>query len=216
MLQILGLGYPRTGTMSLKHALEFLGFGPCYHMIEVFQRPQDVPFWKAAAGGEDVDWKHFFREFSATTDAPACRFWRELMSTFPQALCILTVRDPDSWYESFHSTVYQAMTHPEQAPDEDHRSVQCLARQLILDQMFEERFEDRDFAIRTIQRHNREVKETVDPDRLLVFDVSSGWQPLCHFLNVPVPEVPFPRSNTRSEFQQRFPGARSDARAART
>ncbi|HIK90674.1 MAG TPA: sulfotransferase family protein [Planctomycetes bacterium] len=206
MLQVIGLGYPRTGTMSLKHALEELLLGPCYHMIEVFDRPGDVDFWLSALrdNGLDADWDTLFEDFQSTADCPACYFWESLWRRFPDARYILTVRDADTWYDSFHATVYEAMMHPERAPDQQHLAVQNMARKLILETMFEGRFEDREFAINRYQAHNKSVVDTLPKEKLLVFDVAEGWQPLCEFLNVDVPETSFPRSNTRAEFQQRF------------
>ena len=210
MLNVIGIGYPRTGTMSLKHALEDLGFGPCYHMIEVFNRPDDVDFWLSALQDNDkednnaTDWNVVFEKYQSTADCPACYFWRALLQQYPNAQYVLTVRDPDRWYESFRATVYQAIMHPERAPDEAHRNVQLMARQLILDTMFEGRFDDRSFAIDKYQQHNREIREFFPKNRLLVFEVSEGWSPLCEFLNVGVPDSDFPKANTRTEFQERF------------
>ena len=149
MLKVIGIGYPRTGTMSLKYALEELRLGPCYHMIEVFERPNDVSFWELALAsqGTDVEWNSIFAGFQSTADCPGCYFWRSLYAEFPSTRYILTVRDAETWYDSFRATVYEAMKHPERAPDEQHQRVQVMASQLILDEMFEARFEDRSFAI---------------------------------------------------------------------
>jgi hypothetical protein len=206
MLQVIGLGYPRTGTMSLKHALEVLQLGPCYHMIEVFDRPGDVEFWLSALAnnGQDADWDTLFEDFQSTSDCPACYFRESLWRHFPDAKYILTVRDADTWYDSFRATVYEAMTHPERAPDQQHLGVQNMARKLILETMFEGRFEDRQFAIDRYQAHNQAVLDMLPQEKLLIFDVAAGWEPLCMFLDVDVPDSPFPRSNTRAEFQERF------------
>ncbi|MFY9252970.1 MAG: sulfotransferase family protein [Fuerstiella sp.] len=206
MLQVIGIGYPRTGTMSQKHALEKLALGPCYHMIEVFRHPQHAQFWMSAIDnhGTSTDWHSVFNGFLSTADAPACHFWKQLAEYYPNAKFILTTREADSWYDSFVTTVYQAMTHPERSPDEEHRHVQQMAKRLILDTMFEGRFEDREFAIRRFHQHNAAVTAAFSKDKLLVFDVADGWDPLCKFLNVPIPNEAFPQSNTREEFQQRF------------
>ncbi|MEZ6126700.1 MAG: sulfotransferase [Planctomycetaceae bacterium] len=206
MLKVIGLGYPRTGTMSLKHALEALGFGPCYHMIEVFDRPQDPEFWLSLlkSQGRPVRWADVFAEFRSTSDCPACCFWKQLWQEFPDARYILTVRDADEWYDSFRLTVYEAITHPERAPDEQHLAVQQMAQQLILDHLFAGRFDDREFAIDCYRQHNAMVQKTIPAERLLVLNVADGWTPLCRFLDVPTPEVPFPQSNTRSDFRERF------------
>lgn len=217
MLEVIGIGFPRTGTMSLKHALERLSLGPCYHMIEVFRRPQDVPFWRSAmqTHGEGVAWNEVFADFRSTTDCPAGYFWRQLLSEFPQSHYVLTIRDPDAWYESFLATVYDAMIHPERAPDEDHRDVQLMARELILDRMFDGRFLDRDFAISQYHSHINAVQAAIPSEHLLTFDVATGWEPLCEFLQLPIPAQPFPRSNTRDEFRQRITSA-SAGKAARS
>lgn len=206
MLSVIGLGYPRTGTMSLKHALEGLQLGRCYHMIEVFNRPADAAFWNAAldTSGQDVDWNSIFEGYTATVDCPACYFWQPLLQQFPAARYVLTVRDSDVWYDSFRATVYEAMMHPENSPDEEHRGVQKMARRLILDTMFDGKFLDRDFAIASYEAHNQRIMDSVPADQLLVMDVADGWEALCGFLNVDVPEFQFPQSNTRAEFQQRF------------
>ena len=204
MLKVIGLGYPRTGTMSLKHALELLGFGPCYHMIEVFDRPDDPDFWLGALNNRNIDWEDVFRDFQSTADAPACYFSEALFQHYPQAKYILTVRDAESWYDSFLATVYQAITHPENAPDDQHRKVQAMAQTLLLDTMLEGRFEDRAAAINSYNRHNSLVRSLIPRSQLLEFEVAEGWPPLCEFLEVPIPKEPFPTSNSRAEFQERF------------
>ena len=206
MLRIIGVGYPRTGTMSLKNALEYLSLGPCYHMIEVFRRPQDVDFWCRALSADEheIDWDDVFTEFNSTADCPACYFWRSLQRRYSGAKYILTVRDADEWYRSFRATVYEATMHPERAPDAEHRRVQLMAKRLILDEMLEGRAADREFAIHKYEEHNREVINGIPADQLLVFDVASGWEPLCRFLGVDVPDIDFPCTNTRLEFRERF------------
>jgi hypothetical protein len=211
-LKIIGAGFGRTGTLSLKAALEELGFGPCYHMTEVFHHPEHVAYWRAAANGEPVDWHKLFDGYQATVDWPACTFYKELMQAFPDARVLLTVRDPQSWYESASSTIYNVRAR-------DNRSLPTALRRTILRlffpairQMvqvndaliwqgtFDGRFEDRQYAISVFQKHIEEVKRTVPPERLLVYDIKQGWEPLCTFLDVPVPDKPFPRLNDRASF----------------
>lgn len=203
MLSILGVGFPRTGTMSLKLALEQLGYGPCYHMIEVFDRPEDIPHWREAVAG-DADWDRLFGDYQATCDAPGVYFWRELTVLHPAARCILTVRDADAWYDSFRETVFEVITQTDHVDDDTHRRVQQLARELVLDGLLQGQFEDRAAAIEHYHRHNAAVIEQVDPSRLLVFRVEEGWEPLCRFLGVDVPSTLFPHINTRHEFRERF------------
>ena len=203
MLSVIGIGFPRTGTMSLKLALEQLGYGPCYHMIEVFDRLDDIALWQQALDGE-ADWHPLYAGFQSTCDAPGCHFWRELIEEFPSAKCILTIRDADSWYASFRDTVFEVISHQDELADERHRAVQDLARDVILDRMLEGRFEDRTRAIELYERHNRAVQEQIDPSRLLILHIEDGWQPLCDFLDTSIPTEPFPHINTRNEFRERF------------
>lgn len=213
-LKVIGFGYPRTGTMSLKHALEMLGLGPCYHMIEVFRRPADAKFWidawqkhSAGATADAIDWKSGFSGFQSTTDCPASGFWKRLVEQYPNAKYILTERDPESWYRSFSNTVFQAMSHPEHSTDE-HREVQAMAKTLILDGLFEGRFEDKDFAIEKLLNYSLQIRSAVPADRLLVMNISEGWQPLCDFLELPIPDDKFPCSNTQTDFQNRLAAGR--------
>lgn len=213
-LKVIGLGFPRTGTMSLKHALEMLGMGPCYHMIEVFHRPDDAKFWMEAWDqqvkfglSKQIDWQRVFAGFQSTTDCPGSGFWEHLIADFPDAKFILTERDPESWYASFQSTVYEAMTQPEKSTAE-HREVQAMAKALILDGIFEGRFEDKAFAIGKLKGYSQLIRAAVPKDQLLVMDIAAGWKPLCDFLQLPVPRQSFPRSNTRIEFQNRLAAGR--------
>jgi Sulfotransferase domain len=105
-IEVLGAGFGRTGTMSLKVALEELGVGPCYHMIELFGHPEHVELWEAASQGKAVNWDELFSGYRATTDWPACSFYEELMEKYTDAKVILTVRNPDRWYESTYNTIY--------------------------------------------------------------------------------------------------------------
>lgn len=189
-------------------------------MIEVFRRPDDAKFWMDAWDqqvqfGTDhpIDWPSVFSGFQSTTDCPGSCFWERLIADFPDAKFILTERDPETWYSSFQTTVYDAMTHPEKSTTE-HREVQAMAKALILDGIFEGRFEDKAFAIEKLRSYSDQIRAAVPADQLLVMDISDGWQPLCEFLQLPVPDQDFPRSNTRTEFQDRLAAGRMSDRAA--
>lgn len=204
-LAVVGAGFGRTGTLSLKGALETLGLGPCYHMTEVFAHPEHVPVWRDATEGRPVDWDALFAGYGSCVDWPACAFWRELASHWPDAKVILTVRDPQRWYESVAKTIYLVLQRelPGDAP-EPVRAHHAMVRRLIDEGTFGGRFEDRDHAIGVYEAHNRAVREAVPPDRLLVYEVAEGWEPLCRFLDRPVPAEPFPRVNSTDEFRERF------------
>ncbi len=208
-LKIIGAGFGRTGTLSLKAALEELGFAPCYHMTEVFSHPHHVPYWLAAAEGEPVNWKDVLENYQATVDWPGCDFYAELMCVYPDAKVLLTVRDPERWYESVSSTIYpmsKRVTDPLTrfigtlvAPD--RIKVAKMINALIWQKTFAGRFEDKGFALEVFQQHIEEVKKNVPPEKLLVYDVKQGWGPLCAFLGVDVPtDKPFPHLNERANF----------------
>jgi hypothetical protein len=201
-LKVVGAGFGRTGTLSLKTALEKLDCGPCYHMMEVFPRPEHVAMWHRLAFGQTMDWDELFRGFRATVDWPSTRWWREIAAHYPDAKVVLSVRDPEAWYKSVIDTIYQPMRLP--APDDAPEIVRLqseMVRKAILSETFDNRFEDKAHAIEVFNRHNQEVRAAIDPARLLVFDVREGWAPLCRFLEVPIPDEPFPRLNDSATTQ---------------
>lgn len=201
MLEVIGAGVGRTGTLSLKTALERLGFGPCHHMLGLFEDPEQIPMWRAAARGERMDWTQVYAKYRSTVDWPGARFWREIAGAFPEAKVVLTVRDPESWYESAAGSIYAAGLAPTPADaDEVYLGLRDMAVEVIWDGLFDGRFTDKEHAMKVVAEHDAAVRQGIDPDRLLVFQVSQGWEPLCEFLGVPVPDEPFPRRNERSRF----------------
>ena len=181
-----------------------LGFGPCYHMIEVFQHPEHIPVWQAAIDGEQVDWDALFAGYRAAVDIPPAYFWRALSEQYPQAKVILTVRDPEQWYQSVYNTIYQMVIG---SPPRDNPVIQAQHRMSskLFAQTFGGRFEDREHAMAVFNQHNQEVQRVISAHRLLVYQVSEGWQPLCQFLERPVPPAPFPKTNSTAEFRGRIP-----------
>jgi hypothetical protein len=203
MLEIIGAGFGRTGTLSLKAALERLGFGPCHHMQEVFGHQESIPHWERAARGEDVDWQEIYGQYRSTVDWPGSRFWRELADFYPEAKVILTVRDPQRWYDSAFNSIYQGMlAQPPRQAQEDVRltRLKSLTASVVWDGIFDGRFADEEHAKKIFAEHNEAVRREIPADRLLVFDISQGWGPLCAFLGVPVPDEPFPQLNDRKAF----------------
>lgn len=199
-LAIIGAGLGRTGTLSLKTALEALGCAPCYHMVEVARHPEHADVWLRAGRGEHVDWQEFLGGYAAAVDWPAAGFWRELASTFPAARVILTVRASSSWYASFRETIVDKTVGLAPPPGSPLRAVYDLTQELILDGVFGGRAADEHHACSVYDAHNRSVSESLPPERLLVYDLAAGWAPLCAFLGVPVPAEPFPHLNTRAGF----------------
>jgi hypothetical protein len=213
-VKVIGAGFGRTGTMSLKVALETLGFGPCYHMTEVFAHPRHADFWVSAWRGEQADWEGILGDYEATVDWPACTFYEELMDRNPGAKVLLSVRDPDSWYESVRNTIYELSVvipcHPIYRIGYKlvsffifrGSSNADLAGEIIWQGTFHGHFEDKAYAIEVYNQHNDEVKRRVPPERLLVYEVKEGWAPLCEFLGVPEPEEPFPHINDAARIRR--------------
>jgi hypothetical protein len=193
-LQVIGSGLGRTGTLSTKLALEQLGLGPCHHMLEVFAHPETVPLWVAAGDGRP-DWDAIFDGYASMVDHPGCMYWRQLAQHYPDAKVLHTVRDPDKWFDSTQATIFNP-DRPAPPPGADMgRFFDHLAAWYGGDR------HDRAFMTDFFRRHTEAVTAGVPKDRLLVFDVADGWAPLCPFLGVPVPETPFPRENSRQQFQ---------------
>lgn len=220
-MEIIGAGFGRTGTMSLKEALEELGFGPCYHMVEVFGHPEHADLWQAAWRGERVDWDDFLGDYRAAVDWPACTFYRELMERYPDAKVLLSVRDPERWYESVRNTIYE-LSSLSSGPRFSRVvfavvtlfafggiSRGNMVDDIIWEGTFDGRFEDRPYAIEVFERHNEEVKRRVPPEKLLVYEVKEGWGPLCEFLGVEEPDKPFPRLNDTAEMRRRLRAMRA-------
>ncbi len=214
-LKIIGVGFGRTGTLSLKLALEELGFGPCYHMTELMKHPEYVLLWEAYAQGDPVSLKEIFQGYGATVDWPGCKFYEELMRLYPDAKIVLTVRDPESWYESSKNTIYQGIKQIKSSIlvsalffitglfNSFQRHIFRLQNAIIWNGTFRGRFEDKDYAISIFNQHSENVKRNVPADKLLVYEVKEGWGPLCAFLAVPVPEnKPFPHVNDRAFFKK--------------
>lgn len=202
-LSVIGAGYGRTGTLSLKSALEILGYNKCHHMIEVINKPGEPERWLDAIDHAEVDWDALFEGFQACVDWPACHFYRALADYYPDAKVILTVRDPEDWFRSMTATTLDVIRPRLSEPGNRN-----LGTELVVKGAFKGIIDDLDHGVAMFNRHTREVQGTIAADRLLVFDVREGWGPLCAFLGKPVPDVPFPRVNSREEFHDIFFGGR--------
>jgi hypothetical protein len=203
MLHVIGAGLARTGTTSTKGALEELGFSPCYTYFTMFSRPADADHWLAAYAGEKVDWAAFFSEFQAVVDWPACDFLEPLMALYPEAKIVLTVRDAEKWYLSMKNTIWAVYDAQKRGGGPVPSNMMRLNEIMMWDGAFEGKFLDKDFAIGFFERHNAKIKATIPKEKLLVFDVKEGWEPLCGFLGMPVPDHPFPNLNDTQAFNDR-------------
>jgi len=200
-LSVIGAGFGRTGTLSLKGALEQLGFGPCHHMAEVFAHPETIPFWQQAASGAAVDWDQGLAGYRATVDWPAAYFWRELAEFYPDAKVLLSTRDVDAWYASFSNTILKLIAAKDEITVPPVRAAVEMGEPLVCTKVFGDRADDPDHAKAVFRDHEEEVRRSIPAERLLVFDVREGWEPLCAFLGVPVPDGPFPRLNDAEQFK---------------
>jgi len=208
-LKVIGAGFGRTGTLTLKTALEMLGFGPCHHMIEVIANPGQAAFWNRAASGEAVDWEEVYGHYDATVDWPGCHFYAQLAERYPDAKVVLSRRDPERWYDSMCETILQSMASMgvDQSVPEDHPML--FGSLIIARDTFGYDFSKAN-VIAAFERHNAEVQRNIAADRLLVFDPAQGWEPLCAHLGVDVPTAPFPRVNDKEEFHEHARRAREN------
>jgi hypothetical protein len=198
VLKVIGAGVGRTGTASLKIALESLLGAPCYHMIEVFQHPEHIPEWSKAMRNQEVDWDTLFAGYAAAVDWPAGACWPELMAAYPEALVLLSVRDPEAWWKSVNETIFKGLDNNPTAPPGWLDMVHDMIRN-----RFTADITNRESCIAAFNAHNTRVRETVPRERLLVWQASDGWAPICDALGLAIPDEPFPRTNTTEEWRAR-------------
>ncbi len=212
-LKVIGAGFGRTGTMSLQSALERLLGGRCYHMAEVFKNPGHPKLWAQKGRGDPIDFAEVFRNYVAAVDWPVARYYAELADLYPEAKVILTVRDPERWYASTRDTIYTLSASIQTRPVRwfikarpQMQPVSTMTDDIIWGPRghFDGRFEDRDHAIAIYEAHIEEVKRTIPAERLLVYEIKQGWEPLCTFLDLPVPSEPMPHVNDRAAMQRRM------------
>ncbi len=191
----------------MQAALQELGFNKCYHMTEVMKHPSHAQFWHDVMMEKSVDWHEFFRDYQATVDWPGCTYYKQLMDLYPDAKVLLSVRDPERWYESTRDTIYripQSLLMTILKVFVPHlRIMYPVVNGIVWRDTFEGRFEDRTHAIAIFNQHNEAVEQYVPAERLLVYDVKEGWEPLCRFRDVDVPvDKPFPHLNDKALMQQ--------------
>ncbi|GBF90443.1 hypothetical protein Rsub_03439 [Raphidocelis subcapitata] len=218
-LEVIGAGWGRTGTLSLKTALDTLGL-PTYHMVNVLAKPDDADKWVAAANGEPVDWDEMFEGFKGAVDWPPVFFYKELMAKYPDAKVVLGVRDPAKWLSSMEDSIWQARQVLRSAPwyvrtimhaTGPSSKMMAMVERLVYSAEgdFKGTFpSDPDATMQLFIDHVESVKKHVPKGRLLVFDPSQGWAPLCAFLGKPVPEGPYPHVNDKKEWEVRMAGMR--------
>ncbi|WP_281288630.1 sulfotransferase family protein [Mesorhizobium intechi] len=193
MIRVIGTGFGRTGTDSMREALTILGFGPCHHMYEVMANEDQKRLWRAVAQGAAPEWNRLFAGYASCVDWPSAHYWRELIDFYPDARVILTYRPPESWWASFEKTILAGIS---QSTDQESLGLALVSRQV-----FGGRAQDRAHAIAVYEANVRAVIATVPPDRLLVHNLGDGWEPLCLHLGVPVPDRLYPHRNNTEDFR---------------
>jgi sulfotransferase family protein len=198
-LRVVGAGVGRTGTLSLKLALEKLLGAPCYHMVEVFAHPDHTQYWVSAGRGQMPDWHAVMKGYAASVDWPAAAYWAELMAAFPDALVLLSTRDSaETWWASADATIFSRIPDAPAGPFKD--------MVMGMFQRFTPQIRDKAASIAAYERHNATVRAKVPKQRLVEYQPGDGWEPLCRALGVPVPNEPFPHTNSREEWLARFSG----------
>lgn len=195
-LKVIGAGVGRTGTKSLKKALEVLFEQPCYHMVEIFDKPAHIDYWAEMSSGGEPKWDWVFDGYDATVDWPAASFWHEIADAYPEALVLLSIRDAEAWYDSARATIFE--------PDRPSPEAIKTMMKVLKEERFASDVLDKDIAIAAYNAHNDSVRSAVSADRLLVWEPGDGWDSICAALDLPVPDVPFPRMNTRADFERLF------------
>lgn len=197
-IKVIGAGVGRTGTNSLKLALEELLGGPCHHMHEVLADPSQIPAWTAVLQGGPADWASMLERYHAIVDWPGASYWRELSAAYPDALVVLSVRDADGWYRSATDTILNMVNGGAPPPLQEWMNAVAT----MLGERFTDRFADRDAMIAAFHAHNDAVRAGVPAERLLEWQAADGWEPLCERLGLPVPATAFPKTNSTNEWRE--------------
>ena len=203
-LAVIGAGFGRTGTLSISVALDRLGYGPCYHMDNVFASAEHLARWQAVADGDPAEWNNIFAGYAATIDWPGMLYYRELADAYPDARVLLSIRPADSWWESFANTIKRLIESRDRAHDDHVRQVLAYAYRIIAEQTFGGAMDDKDAVIARYENHIDSVRKNISAERLLVYQVTEGWGPLCKFLGVPEPDENFPKLNNVKDFWRHF------------
>ena len=205
-LKVIGSGFGRTGTMSMKEALGVLGLGPCHHMLEVMENPAQPAYWKSIAAGEHVDWADVFEGYHSQVDWPGAHVWAKTAIAFPDARIIHSERPEDDWWNSFNSTIGKFFVNADNLELPAHiKEIFETMNNWLIKETFED-FRDRDSAIKAYRLNNQKVRDTIPSERLLIFNVADGWEPLCRFLELPIPGTAFPHRHPKKEFWEHFGG----------
>ena len=199
-LRVIGAGLPRTGTYSLQMALEQLLSGRCYHMREIPGHPFELgEGWDRALTGDTRDLDQLLDGYIASVDWPASMFWRELIEVNPEALILLSVRDsPEAWWQSIEATILPVARAALEPGWSEGRGLLDLLERFA----GTKHWDDPVTLTAAYEKHNANVRRNTSPGRLLEWRAAEGWEPICHALGLPIPEVAFPWTNRRSEWKE--------------
>ena len=213
-IKIIGAGFPRTGTNTLRESLQKLGYVKTYHMKELLVHPENLHYWTTLKTTGTTDWDALYNGYQATVDFPCYPWYKEHLKQYPDAKVILSIRPFEAWYASVYSTIWQAQNPPEEEKKEmgqkmaaDPRlqsvmKVMEFAKVVMMEEHFQGRFTDKTFVEEVFNQHNDEVKKHVPANQLLVVDVCEGWEPICKFLGTSIPGEPLPHTNKREDFKE--------------
>ncbi len=213
-IKIIGAGLPRTGTNTLRESLEILGFSKTYHMKQLLVHPENLHYWTTLKATGTTNWDALYDGYEATVDFPCYPWYKEHMTQYPDAKVILSTRPFENWYTSFYSTIWKAQNPPDAeraamgeriAADPRLQSVMKVmgfSKQAMTEDHFQGKFLDKEFMEKVFNDHHEEVKRHVPADKLLVYEVTEGWEPLCEFLGAEVPNEPLPHTNKKEDFHE--------------
>lgn len=213
-IEIIGAGFPRTGTTTLKKAIEILGYNKTYHFKDLVANPNDLKYWKELEETGNTDFESLFKGYRATSDFPAYPYYKILLKKYPDAKIILTKRDPEAWYKSTSDTIWKAGPQNVLAKvallgkmllnKQLKKKMNCIKfmRKIYLSNQFDGQFGDEASAKKTFINHIQEVAQNVPKEKLLVYEVANGWEPLCKFLDKNIPQIEFPHLNKNKDFHK--------------
>jgi len=204
LLEVVGAGFGRNGTNSLRTALELLGFGPCHHMAEVIESPKQLSLWRSLEQGDNAALMKALEGFRSQVDWPGAVYWETLAELNPNSKVILSTRDPDEWFDSMQATIVPFITSMSAQSEDLHlKELAAWSKRVIARDIFDNKMDDRAYATKIYRAHTSRVIDTIPRERLLIFQVSDGWAPLCEFLDRDIPSLDFPNTNSAANFRDK-------------